>query len=72
MRKAMKILASSAVAMLFAAALSTVCAQTSLKLGVFDPQRVSEETAEGKRIQASLAEIRDVQQRPGVPAGEAA
>ena len=41
------------------AMLPSVHGQTSsLKLGVFDPQRVSEETIEGKRIQAVLTEIR--------------
>ena len=41
------------------AMLSSVYSQTStLKVGVFDPQRVSEETVEGKRIQTVLTEIR--------------
>jgi len=42
---------------------STLSAQSSLKLGVFDPQRVSEETFEGKRIQQKLEQMRDSRQR---------
>jgi len=37
-------------------------AQSTFKLGVFDPQRVSEETIEGKRIQAKLEALRDERQ----------
>ena len=33
------------------------------KIGVFDPQRVSEETQEGKRIQAQLASLKDAKTR---------
>ena len=40
----------------FAAAMP---AEAQMKIGVFDPQRVSEETAEGKKIQTSLASLRD-------------
>lgn len=42
---------------------SPALAQSALKVGVFDPQRVSEETIEGKRIQAKLEELRDARQR---------
>jgi Skp family chaperone for outer membrane proteins len=48
--------------MLLFAIFSTASAQT-FKLGVFDPQRVSEETVEGKRIQATLGEARDSRQQ---------
>jgi outer membrane protein len=37
-------------------------AQTSMKLGVFDPQRVSEQTAIGRRVQSELAAFRDRKQ----------
>ncbi len=37
-------------------------AQTSLKIGVFDSQRISEETIEGKRIQTDLGALRDAKQ----------
>lgn len=45
------------------AALSPAAAQSAFKLGVFDPQRVSEETAEGKRIQAKLEAMRAERQK---------
>lgn len=45
------------------AAFSPAAAQASFKLGVFDPQRVSEETAEGKRIQARLEAMREERQK---------
>jgi len=41
---------------------SSAWAQTSLKIGVFDSQRISEETIEGKRIQAVLGALRDAKQ----------
>jgi outer membrane protein len=41
---------------------SAANAQGTVKIGVFDPQRVSEETIEGKRIQASLEALRDQRQ----------
>ncbi len=34
----------------------------TLKIGVFDAQRISEETEEGKRVQARLEEFRDRKQ----------
>ncbi len=37
-------------------------AQSALKIGVFDPQRVSEETEEGKKVQADLTALRDKKQ----------
>lgn len=40
-----------------------VAAQTSLKIGVFDPQRLSEETVEGQRAASELAAIRDGKQQ---------
>ena len=41
---------------------SSAWAQTSLKIGVFDSQRISEETLEGKRIQTELGGLRDAKQ----------
>lgn len=38
-------------------------AEAQMKIGVFDPQRVSEETQEGKRIQAQLGAMKDEKQR---------
>ena len=37
-------------------------AQASLKIGVFDSQRISSETIEGKRIQIALSALRDAKQ----------
>ncbi len=37
-------------------------AQGTLKVGVFDPQRVSEETEEGKKVQTELTALRDKKQ----------
>jgi Skp family chaperone for outer membrane proteins len=53
----------------FGAVTSPAGAQ-ALKLGVFDPQRVSEESLEGKRIQAKLEAMRE--QRQSEIAGEEA
>jgi outer membrane protein len=36
--------------------------ETALKVGVFDPQRVSEETEEGKKVQTDLTSLRDRKQ----------
>jgi outer membrane protein len=36
--------------------------QAPLKIGVFDSQRISEESAEGKRVQAALSAMRDAKQ----------
>lgn len=38
-------------------------AQTPLKVGIFDSQRISEETAEGKKVQNDLAALRDTKQQ---------
>jgi len=56
----------AAVAGTIVAVLWTGCgmalAQGTLKVGVFDPQRVSEETDEGKKVQAELTALRDKRQ----------
>ncbi len=44
------------------AAVGTVSAQGATKIGVFDAQRVSEETAEGRKVQEQLAAFRDRKQ----------
>jgi outer membrane protein len=41
---------------------SPLLAQAAQKIGVFDAQRISEETAEGKRIQGHLSEFREKKQ----------
>jgi outer membrane protein len=53
------------LALVAAVALATpgVSAQTALKIGVFDSQRISEETDEGKRVQAQLKEVRAQRER---------
>lgn len=48
------ILACAVVGLLFLAAAQETMAQTPAKIGVFDPQRITQETAEGARIQARL------------------
>jgi outer membrane protein len=48
-------------ALVIPALLGVVEAQT-LKIGVFDPARVSEEAADAKRLQADLSAIRDAKQ----------
>jgi Skp family chaperone for outer membrane proteins len=45
------------------ALVSPALAQAPIKIGIFDSQRISEETAEGKRVQARLSEIRDAKQQ---------
>ena len=60
MKTARLLLAATAVIACLAATPST-WAQS--KVGVFDPQRVSEETAEGKRIQAQLESIKNEKQK---------
>jgi outer membrane protein len=48
---------------LLAATISTARAQQPpIKIGVFDPQRVSEETDEGKKVQSDLTALRDKKQ----------
>ncbi len=42
---------------------SPLAAQTPVKIGVFDAQRISEETAEGKRIHAQLNAFREQKQK---------
>ena len=54
-------IAAWAISLIFAAA-SGVRAETPLRIGVFDPQRVSEETEEGKKVQADLTTLRDKKQ----------
>lgn len=49
--------------LILAAAAGPAAAQSALKLGVFDPQRVSDETAEGKRVQADLAAFQQKKQQ---------
>ena len=63
MRKGILIAFSVAALVWLGAALSPAEAQSTFKLGVFDPQRVSEETAEGKRIQAKLEAMRAERQK---------
>jgi len=54
----------TALVVLVAAALaSSAWAQAPLKIGVFDSQRISEETIEGKRIQTELSGVRDAKQK---------
>lgn len=60
MRKFTLVLAFGA---LLLAATSAASAQSTLKLGVFDPQRISEETIEGKRAATELSAIRDAKQQ---------
>lgn len=69
MRKWKLIAGWLAVLAVFGTATSPAGAQ-ALKLGVFDPQRVSEESLEGKRIQAKLEAMRE--QRQSEIAGEEA
>lgn len=52
--------ATAILAALFSA--SGALAQGTVKIGVFDPQRVSEETEEGKRVQTELTGLRDKKQ----------
>lgn len=56
-----KILTALVFVSLVAAGASLTVAQ-GVKIGVFDPQRVSEETEEGKRIQADLTTFRNNKQ----------
>ncbi len=62
MRRSIRIPVTLAATALLVSAFSAANAQTSFKIGVFDPQRVSEETIEGKRIQARLEALRDKRQ----------
>jgi len=49
--------------MVVAAVASPAAAQSPQKIGVFDPQRVSDETAEGKRVQADLQAFQQKKQQ---------
>ena len=62
MRRSTKILVTLAATALLMTIFSAANAQETIKIGVFDPQRVSEETIEGKRIQARLEALRDKRQ----------
>ena len=62
MRRSTRILVTLAATALLMATFSAANAQGTVKIGVFDPQRVSEETIEGKRIQATLEALRDKRQ----------
>jgi outer membrane protein len=62
MRRSTKILVTLAATALLMTIFSVANAQEAIKIGVFDPQRVSEETIEGKRIQARLEALRDKRQ----------
>ena len=62
MRRSTRILVTLAATALLTAMFSAASAQATVKIGVFDPQRVSEETIEGKRIQATLEALRDKRQ----------
>lgn len=42
---------------------SPVWGQAPLKIGVFDSQRISEETAEGKRVQAALSGVQEAKRQ---------
>ncbi len=55
------ILVAVTLTMILASA-SVVVAQDAPKIGVFDPQRISEETEEGLRIQAELLAMRNAKQ----------
>ena len=62
MRRSTRILVTLAATALLMAIFSAANAQETMKVGVFDPQRVSEETVEGKRIQVRLESMRDKRQ----------
>jgi len=49
--------------LVLAVLVSPARAQAPIKIGVFDSQRISEETAEGARVQARLSEARDTKQQ---------
>ena len=63
MHRPIRCLMAMAVLLLLAALAPASLAQVPSKVGVFDSQRISEETAEGKRVQASLGNLRDEKQR---------
>lgn len=64
MERTKKILALAALAVLVVAAAPRVVAQTStIKIGVFDPIRITEETAEGKKTQDELSSYFDQKQK---------
>jgi len=51
-----------ATAVVLTAGSVTQAQQTSLKIGVFDPQRVAEESLQGQRLQARLMELQQTKQ----------
>ncbi len=57
-----KIYVAWSIVALLVAGSSRVLAETTTKIGVFDPQRVSEETDEGKKVQSDLTALRDRKQ----------
>lgn len=59
MQRQIRLLLTLAALALVALAALPASAQTTLKIGVFDSQRISEESEEGKRIQAKLTEMGD-------------
>jgi Skp family chaperone for outer membrane proteins len=58
-KRLLTVLAAMLVAL---AAAMPAAAQSALKIGVFDSQRISEETAEGKRIQQELTSLSEAKQ----------
>jgi len=61
MRRNVVLLLAAALAAPLATA-APALAQAGPRIGIFDAQRISEETAEGKRVQAVLAAFRDRKQ----------
>jgi len=59
---AMRWIAGCMVVVGLLAAGPTARAQTATKIGVFDPQRVAQECAQGKRLQAKLTEMQQQKQ----------
>lgn len=53
---------ASTIVVVYLAGWGATFAQGTLKVAVFDPQRVSEETEEGKKVQAELTTLRDKKQ----------
>ena len=62
MHRAIRLCGILVATLTLAAAAPGITAQDGWKIGVFDPQRVSEETTEGKRIQALLTDVRQQRQ----------
>jgi Skp family chaperone for outer membrane proteins len=55
-------MSAMAIAAMLILAAAPAAAQSALKVGVFDSQRVSEESAEGKRIQGELGALAEAKQ----------